>query len=198
LRQIWNAHSLKPIRNFRKVKIPKSVLGSKPDKGGFCILETMHDRKTSPRPKLFVSTRRLKKQRPQPRKTVLGSSPGEGDFCSSETKHERRTAQRTKLFVSARRLREQRPQPRKSVLGSSPGEGDFCSSETKHDRTTAQRTKLFVSARRLQELRSQTRKLSWVRVSVKILGLGIIIIFCDIQRYVSNDQAYDKLSGNKD
>jgi hypothetical protein len=30
-----------------------------------------------------------------------------------------------------------------------------------------------------------------------MLGLGIIFS-CDIQRYVSNDQAYDNLSGNKD
>jgi uncharacterized membrane protein YqjE len=39
----------------------------------------------------------------------------------------------------------------------------------------AQRTKLFVSARRLQEIRSQTEKLSWVPVSMKMFGLGIII-----------------------
>jgi hypothetical protein len=38
----------------------------------------------------------------------------------------------------------------------------------------------------------------WVRVPLKILGLGIIIFFSyDIQRYVSNDEAYDKLSGKK-
>jgi hypothetical protein len=30
------------------------------------------------------------------------------------------------------------------------------------------------------------------------LGLGRIIFSCNIQRYVSNDQAYDNLSGNKD
>jgi hypothetical protein len=48
------------------------------------------------------------------------------------------------------------------------------------------------------ELRSQTRKLSWVRVSVKMLGLGIISSIYDIQLYVSNDQAYDELSGNED
>jgi hypothetical protein len=49
------------------------------------------------------------------------------------------------------------------------------SSETKHDRRTSPRSKLFVSARRLQGLRSQTWKLHWVRVLVKMLGLGIII-----------------------
>jgi hypothetical protein len=30
------------------------------------------------------------------------------------------------------------------------------------------------------------------------LGLGIVIISYGIQRYVSNDQAYDKLSGKED
>jgi hypothetical protein len=105
--------------------------------------------------------------------------------------------QRPKLYVSKRRLQKQRPQPRKTVLGSSPDEDIFCSSETKHDRRTAPRQNLFVSARKLQELRSHTRKLSWVRVSVKVLGLGIPNFSCDIQRYVSNDQVYGKLSSIK-
>jgi hypothetical protein len=105
--QTWHAYSLKPGRDFRKVKTLKSVLVWKPGEGGFCILETKHDRRTSPRPKLFVLTRRLQKQRPQPRKTVLVSSLGEDGF-------------RDNFF------------------------------------------------------------------------------FCYIQRYVSNDQAYDKLFGNKD
>jgi hypothetical protein len=42
--------------------------------------------------------------------------------------------------------------------------------------TIEERRQLFVSAWRLQELRSQTRKLSWVRDSVKMLGLGILAI----------------------
>jgi hypothetical protein len=63
---------------------------------------------------------------------------------------------------------------------SSTDEDGFCSSETNHDRR-AQRSEMFVSARILQELRSQTRKMSWDRVSVKILGLGInfSVIFND-------------------
>jgi hypothetical protein len=81
----------------------------------------------------------------------------------------------------------------KSGLSSILCEGGSCSSETKHNRT-AQRTKLFVSAR-LHEL-SQIRKLFWVRVPVKMLGLGIIIFFYDIQRYVSNNHVYGELSGN--
>jgi hypothetical protein len=90
----------------------------------------------------------------------------------------------------------------KTILGSSPGKDVFCSSETKHDRRMVQRTKFF-STRRLQELRTQTRKVSLVRASVKMLVLGIIITIIiinvyDIHRYVSNDQAYGKLLGNKD
>jgi hypothetical protein len=38
---------------------------------------------------------------------------------------------------------------------------------------------------------------SRVRVLVKVLDLEIIFSY-DIQRYASNDQAYGKLSGNKD
>jgi hypothetical protein len=90
----------------------------------------------------------------------------------------------------------QRPFPLKPVLGSSPGEDDFCSCATKQGRRTEPRTKLFVSVGRLQEQMLKIRKLSWVRFPVKIV-LGIII-FYDIQRYVSNDEAYDKLSDNKD
>jgi hypothetical protein len=115
-------------------------------------------------------------ERSKLRKRFLGSKPGEGGFCILETKHDRRTSPRPKLFVSTWRLQEQQPQPRKTVLCSSPGEDVFCSSETKHDKITAQRTKLFILERRLQELKSETQKMSWVRVSVKMLGLGIIII----------------------
>jgi hypothetical protein len=133
------------------------------------------------------------------RKIVLSSSPGEDGSCSSETKHNRRTASRSKLFVSKKRLQQQRSHPRIIVLGSSPGEDYFYSSETKHDRRTAERTKLFASAGRLQELRRQTENLSWVRISVKRLCLGIIIILSyDIKRYASNDEACDKLSGKED
>jgi hypothetical protein len=65
----------------------------------------------------------------------------------------------------------------------------------------AQRTKLFLSVGGFQELGSQTPKLSWVGVSVKMcfeimMMMMIIIIiiiitvnFCDIRRYVSNDEA---------
>jgi hypothetical protein len=63
----------------------------------------------------------------------------------------------------------------KSVLGSSTGEDGFCSSETEHNRRTAQRTKVYFGED-ITGTTVLTRKVSWVRVSVKILGLGIIII----------------------
>jgi hypothetical protein len=58
----------------------------------------------------------------------------------------------------------------------------LCSSKTKHLRRMAPRQNFFISERTLQELRSQTWKLSWVRVTVKILGLGTTFsaIFNDI------------------
>jgi hypothetical protein len=76
------------------------------------VAETKHNR-TASVPKLFVSNRRLQKQRPQLLKTVLGLIPGEDGLCSSKPKHDRRTAPRPKLIASERRLREQGPQHRK-------------------------------------------------------------------------------------
>jgi hypothetical protein len=164
--------------NTERSKLRKSALSSSTGEGGSGSSETKHDRRMAPKPKLFVSARRLQEQRLWFRK-LLGSNPAEDGFCSSETKHDRRTAPRPKLFVPARRLQEQQLRFRK-LLGSSPGEDGFCSSRTKHDRRTAQITKLLVSAKRLQEQRSETRKLSWVRASVKMLGLGIMMMIAII------------------
>jgi hypothetical protein len=44
-------------------KLRKSVLSSSPGEGGSCSSETKHDRRTAPRPELFVSARRLQEQR---------------------------------------------------------------------------------------------------------------------------------------
>jgi hypothetical protein len=63
----------------------------------------------APRPKLFVSKRRLQKERPPPRKTVLNFIADR--FCSLERKHNRRTAPRPKLFVSTRRLEKKGHNP---------------------------------------------------------------------------------------
>jgi hypothetical protein len=76
----------------------KNFLSSIPGEGDSCSSETMHDKRTAPRLKLFVLQRRLQEQRPKPRKTVLGSNPDEDVFRISETKHHR-TAQRAKLFL---------------------------------------------------------------------------------------------------
>jgi hypothetical protein len=135
-------------------------------------------------------------QKSQNSESVLSSSFGECGFCGWKTKHDRKRAPKPKLFVSKRKLQDKSHNP-EYVLGWSPGEVGFCSSVTKHDRGTEAITKLFVSAGRIQDKRLKTRKLPWVRVPVKMLCL-VIIICPDIQRYVSNDQAYDKLSGNKD
>jgi hypothetical protein len=91
-------------------KLRKSVLSSIPAEGVSCSSETKQDRRMAPIPKLFVSNRRLQKQRPESRQIVLGSIPSEDNFCSSDTKHDRRTAPRPKLFVSKRRLYKQTPQ----------------------------------------------------------------------------------------
>jgi hypothetical protein len=80
-----------------------------------------------------------------------------------------------------------------------PGDDVSCSSVTKHDRKKGPGTKIvFVSAGRLQDRKLQTRKLSWIRVPVKMFGLGIIIYSCDIQRQLSNYQACDTLSDSED
>jgi hypothetical protein len=129
-------------------------------------------------------------------KSVLSSNPAEGGSCSSEIKHGRRTARRTKLFFSKRKLQKRRSEPRKPVLRSNPGEDVFCSSENMHDRRMAQRTKLF-----RKEISGRVTSLKTVLVSSLGEEVGFRdnnSFFCDFQRYVSNDQAYDNLSGNKD
>jgi hypothetical protein len=52
LQQTWSTYSLKPERDFRKPSLLMHVLSSSTGKGGFCILETKHDRRKSPKPKL--------------------------------------------------------------------------------------------------------------------------------------------------
>jgi hypothetical protein len=49
--------------NTEGSKLRKSVLSSIPGEGGPCSSETKHDRRTAPRPKLFVSKKRLQKWR---------------------------------------------------------------------------------------------------------------------------------------
>jgi hypothetical protein len=63
------------------------------------------------------------------------------------------------------------PKTRKPVLGSSCGEDGLCSSETKHNRKTAPRRELFISGCRLQKQRGKHEKLSWVRVTVKMVSV---------------------------
>jgi hypothetical protein len=60
-----------------------------------------------PTPALFVSKRKLKKQRPESQKIVLGSTLSKDGFCCSKTKHDRRMVPRPKLLVSKMRLQKQ-------------------------------------------------------------------------------------------
>jgi hypothetical protein len=103
--------------------------------GVSCSSETKHDRRTAPRSKLFVSKRRLQKQRPIRRQTVLGSIPARMVSVARKlsTVEERRQDQ--SFFVLARRLQEERPTTGKTALSSSPDVDDFCNSETMHERT---------------------------------------------------------------
>jgi hypothetical protein len=97
------------------------------------------------------------------------------------------------LFVSARKLREQWSQHRKPVLGSSPDKDGFCSSETKHDIITGLRQKSVCFEEEITGTEVTKPK------TVLVSGIGVDSdfrdnnFFYDIQRYVSNTQAYDKL-----
>jgi hypothetical protein len=66
---------------LERSKLRGTVPSSSPGEGGSHSSGSKHNRKTAPRPKLFISVRRLQEQRPQPRKIVLGTSPDEDGFC---------------------------------------------------------------------------------------------------------------------
>jgi hypothetical protein len=72
---------LRAGRDVRRSELRKVVLILSAGEGGFCSLETKHNRRMAPRPKLFVS-KRFKKQRPQPPKTVLDMNLGENAFVT--------------------------------------------------------------------------------------------------------------------
>jgi hypothetical protein len=137
---------------------------------------------------LFVSKRRSQNQTPKPRKLSWVRFPvkmvsvarilSTTERCQRKIRSFRRGAIATNATTP------------KSVLGSSPDEV-LCSSKTKHKRRTVLRQNLFVSERRLQELRVQARKLSWVRVSVNILGLGINFLFYSKIRDSRDDIRHD-------
>jgi hypothetical protein len=60
-------------------KLWKSVQSSIPDTDVSCSSETKHG-SMAPRIKLFVSKRRLQKQKSEPRKFVMGSIPSKDGF----------------------------------------------------------------------------------------------------------------------
>jgi hypothetical protein len=73
---LWNKKEI-----LERSELWKSVLGSKPGEDGFCILEGKHDKRTLPRPKLFVLVR-LQEQWSHPQKSVLDLNPGEDGFVA--------------------------------------------------------------------------------------------------------------------
>jgi hypothetical protein len=85
MHHIWHAYSLRSGRDFRKVKLRNSGLNSNPFEGSSYRSENKDARRTARKPKLFVSKRRLQKQRPEHRKPALCSSPGEDVFCNLGT-----------------------------------------------------------------------------------------------------------------
>jgi hypothetical protein len=91
-------YSLRPERDFRKSKLQKNCFEFESGEGGSCRSGTKHDRRMVPRPKLFVSKRKLQRHRSQPRETVLGSCPGKGISCSSENKHDIRMTPKSKFL----------------------------------------------------------------------------------------------------
>jgi hypothetical protein len=107
------------------VGISKSVLNT---------TKTKHGTRTAPRPKLFVSVRRLQEQRPQPRKTVMGSSPSEDGFsiCLQLTavddclKANELKMTNAKIIFWGRRLQEQRSEPQKAILDSVSSDTATC------------------------------------------------------------------------
>jgi hypothetical protein len=106
--------------NIGGLKLRKSVLSSIPGESVSCSSETKHDRRMVPEPKLFVSKRRLQKQRSEPRKIVLGSIPSEDGFCSSVARQE--NSAKTKVVCFEEEIIETNATTLKTVLGSSLGE----------------------------------------------------------------------------
>jgi hypothetical protein len=113
LHSTCHTYAVKPGKYFRKAKTSTNLLSLSPGVGGCCFSEARRDRRVLPRPKFFVSKKRLQQQWPQPRKSVLVSGPGEDDLFNSETMHDKKTAPGPRLFVSAGKLQEQGSKNRK-------------------------------------------------------------------------------------
>jgi hypothetical protein len=70
--------------------------------------------------------------------------------------------------------------------------------ETKHDRRKSPRTKLFVSTRRLQTKKFHNpEKLSWVRVSVKIVSVARKLSTIEERRKEQNCFLGEEITGTK-
>jgi hypothetical protein len=145
--------------------VGKGVLSSSTGEGGSCRLETKHDRRTVPRPKLFVSERRLQEQRSNPKICALFESQWR---WSVSRKLSTIKEQRQDQLCFGTEITQPKATTRNTVLGFSLGEYVFWTLKTNDGRRTSIRPTLFVSARRLQEQTPYSwNKVFWVRVLEK-------------------------------
>jgi hypothetical protein len=81
---------------LERSKIRKFVQGSSTGEYGSCSSETMHDRRTAPRSKLFRRGDHRNRGHNH-EKSILGSSPGESAFVAWK-QHDRRMEPKKRLF----------------------------------------------------------------------------------------------------
>lgn len=77
----------KQKKNLKWSELRKIVLDSSPSDGSFCSSENMDDRRTEPKPKLFISARILQNKGLKPEKLPWFSGPGEGVLRTLETNY---------------------------------------------------------------------------------------------------------------
>jgi hypothetical protein len=84
---------LRTRKIFQECQYSESVISSRPVEGGFCSLETRHDRGTAPKPKFFK--RRDNRTETISPKICPGFVSRDDSFCSSVNGHGRRPEPRT-------------------------------------------------------------------------------------------------------
>jgi hypothetical protein len=99
------------------------ILSSSSGQDGSCSFRTKHDRTTVPRPKLFISKRRLQEERPQRQKDCPMFEPWLSMVSIAWKLRAIENCAKAK-FVSAKTLSVLRSHP-KIVLGSRSGEDGF-------------------------------------------------------------------------
>jgi hypothetical protein len=108
-------------RRLRKQRpeLRKNVLGSIPSEDGSCSLDTNHDRRTAPRPKLFCFEEEIIETNATTPKTVLGSSPDEEVLCSSKTQTYEKNGAKAKFVCFGEEIAGIKVTNPKTVMGSS-------------------------------------------------------------------------------